>query len=204
MAPSSNSIFLQCLLLESQSHVLKTRDFSNSPSLGLMSLVYRKRVGYPWHSTQMGSSHSKWVSWSLNTDRRNRILAWRIWLQDETTTKLDQPKSWEQHPFLPIDNCLHKGCWHSSGADQMSQACSLISIILSVPENLHICVCVYTYDKDCKSGIQGTTSKHLVLILPSHQIFLPGISSKKHFRCCPGGHLQEGTYLWSHGPSWNQ
>lgn len=162
MAPSSNSIFFQCLLLESQSYALKTTDFSNRLFLKTRYISPRQshRVGYPWHSTWMGSSPSKsnrgswhWVSWSLNTDWKNRILAWRIWLQDETTTKLDQPRSWEQHPFLVIENCLRKGCWGSLWTDQMFQACSLISVILSVsqscnpiPENLHEYIYIYIYD----------------------------------------------------------
>lgn len=166
----------------------------------------------------MGSSLSKsnggswhWVSWSLNTDWWNRISAWRIWLQGETITKLDQPERWVQHPFLAIGNCLCKGCWGSSWADQMFQGCSLISVSQSynpIPENLHThthtYVCMYVYDYDCKSGIQETISKHLIFILPSHQTFPPQISSKKHFSCCPGGHLQKGAYLWSHGSSWKQ
>lgn len=141
MAQSSNSIFFQCLLLGSQSPALKTTDFTNRLFLKTRDISPRQshRVGYPWHSTQMGSSHSKsnrgswhWISWSLNTDWRNRILARRIWLQDETTTELGQPESWEQHPFLATDNCLHKGCWGSLWADQMSQASSLVSVILPV------------------------------------------------------------------------
>lgn len=125
--------------------VQKTTDFSNRPFLKTRDISPRQshRVGYPWHSTQMGSSHSKsnrgswhWVSWSLNTGWRKRILAWKIWLQDETGSSIHfllliiiYTKDAEAYyGQIKCPRHVASFLWFSQS---VSQACN------PIPENLH-------------------------------------------------------------------